>query len=175
VRSLTPKDIGALVRDHRIEAGLTQAELGAKIGASRFWVAEFERGKPSVELRFVLKAIKAVGLVTTIGPRERIGGGEETEQTSGKFLGVGQPHVDLNSILRKSAMRFTESDVSPAYRITAADLRPNHSITANDSGIAVTAADVFGADNRLGVRDTASFEGRTPRPSTKKKRRKPRQ
>jgi HTH-type transcriptional regulator/antitoxin HipB len=38
------------------------------MGASRFWVAEFEAGKPRAEIGLVLKAIHAVGLGLTIGP-----------------------------------------------------------------------------------------------------------
>lgn len=48
---------------------MTQAALGARIDASRFWVAEFEKGKPSAELGLALKAIQAVGLAIRIEPR----------------------------------------------------------------------------------------------------------
>lgn len=60
--------IGALVRDTRTAAGLTQTELADRIGASRFWVAEFEKGKPSAELGLALKALHALGLAVQIEP-----------------------------------------------------------------------------------------------------------
>jgi HTH-type transcriptional regulator/antitoxin HipB len=59
--------VGALVREARTTAGLTQTELANRIGASRFWVAEFEKGKPSAELGLALKALNALGLVVRIG------------------------------------------------------------------------------------------------------------
>ena len=58
----TPVDLGALVREARERRGWTQTQLGARVGASRYWVAEFERGKAGVELGLVLRAVAAVGL-----------------------------------------------------------------------------------------------------------------
>lgn len=64
--------VGALVRQARMTAGITQTELGQRIGASRFWVAEFEKGKASAELGLALKAIQALGLAIRIEPRATI-------------------------------------------------------------------------------------------------------
>lgn len=65
---LTTRHVGALARDARLGKDLSQTQLGLKIGASRFWVAEFERGKPRAEFELVLKALRALGLVLTIQP-----------------------------------------------------------------------------------------------------------
>jgi len=65
---INPAVVGALVREGREAAGLTQTQLAERIGASRFWVAAFEKGKPSVELGLALKAIQALGLVISIAP-----------------------------------------------------------------------------------------------------------
>lgn len=56
-RSVTPATVGAQVREARTAAGLSQSQLGARIGASRFWVAQVEKGKLSAEL--ALKALHA--------------------------------------------------------------------------------------------------------------------
>ena len=61
--------VGALVRQARMAAGLSQTELGQRIGASRFWVAQFEKGKPSAELGLALKAMDALGLTVHIEPQ----------------------------------------------------------------------------------------------------------
>lgn len=66
MRIVTPRALGALVKEARVGAALTQAALGRRIGASRYWVAEFERGKPSAELGLALKALHALGLSVTI-------------------------------------------------------------------------------------------------------------
>ena len=67
-KPINPAVVGALVREGREAAGLTQTQLAERIGASRFWVAAFEQGKPSVELGLALKAIQALGLVISIAP-----------------------------------------------------------------------------------------------------------
>jgi DNA-binding XRE family transcriptional regulator len=61
--------IGALVRETRITAGLSQTDLAQRIGASRFWVAQFERGKPSAGLGLALQAMHALGLAVVIEPK----------------------------------------------------------------------------------------------------------
>jgi DNA-binding XRE family transcriptional regulator len=61
--------IGSLVRQARLAAALSQTQLGHRIGASRFWVAQFEKGKPSAELGLALKAMQAVGLAVQIEPK----------------------------------------------------------------------------------------------------------
>jgi DNA-binding XRE family transcriptional regulator len=60
--------VGALVREARTTAGLTQTELANRIGASRFWVAEFEKGKPGAELGLALKALVALRIAVRIEP-----------------------------------------------------------------------------------------------------------
>jgi HTH-type transcriptional regulator / antitoxin HipB len=69
----TPAIVGALVRDARLAAGLSQSELGKRIGASRFWVAQFETGKPGAELGLALKALDALDLDLHVEPRKAVG------------------------------------------------------------------------------------------------------
>jgi DNA-binding XRE family transcriptional regulator len=68
-RTINSAVIGSLVRQARTTAGLSQTELGHRIGASRFWVAQFEKGKPGAELGLAIKALEAVGLSVEIGPK----------------------------------------------------------------------------------------------------------
>jgi DNA-binding XRE family transcriptional regulator len=67
-KTVNAATVGAVVRDARIAAGLTQTQLGKRIGASRFWVAEFEKGKPSAALGLALRALHALGLTVHIEP-----------------------------------------------------------------------------------------------------------
>lgn len=41
-KSVTPATVEVLVRDARTAAGRSRSELGTRIGASRFWVAQLE-------------------------------------------------------------------------------------------------------------------------------------
>jgi HTH-type transcriptional regulator / antitoxin HipB len=68
-KSINSAAVGALVRQARLMAGLSQTDLGQRIGASRFWVAQFEKGKPGAELGLALKAMHALGLTVVIEPK----------------------------------------------------------------------------------------------------------
>jgi HTH-type transcriptional regulator/antitoxin HipB len=100
MRSLNPKDIGTIVRQARIDAGLTQEGLATKIGASRYWVAEFERGKTRAELGLALKALRALHLILTIAPSEK----GTARQTPGIPASPGpatRPRIDLSALLAR--------------------------------------------------------------------------
>ncbi len=61
----TPADIGALIKDRRRALGLDQADLADRIGVSRLWVNQVERGKPGASLGLILRALAAVGVELT--------------------------------------------------------------------------------------------------------------
>lgn len=66
----TSRAVGAAIRDARLQAGLTQADLAARVGASREWVVRMERGsKEGTELGLVLRVLRELGLSLTIEPR----------------------------------------------------------------------------------------------------------
>jgi HTH-type transcriptional regulator/antitoxin HipB len=60
MRLRTPKDVGALIRQRRLDLGLTQLELAERVGVSRQWIVDVERGKSRAELGLVLRALEAL-------------------------------------------------------------------------------------------------------------------
>jgi HTH-type transcriptional regulator/antitoxin HipB len=58
----TTDDVAQMIRDRRLQLGLSQQVLAQKVGVTRQWIGMLERGKPTVELAAVLKAITALGL-----------------------------------------------------------------------------------------------------------------
>ena len=50
------------LRERRKQIGLDQVELARRVGVSRQWIVEMERGKPRSELHLVLKTIDTLGL-----------------------------------------------------------------------------------------------------------------
>ena len=58
----TPSDLGALIRERRINLGLDQLTLAKKAGTSRKWLIEVENGKPRAEIGLILRTLKAVGI-----------------------------------------------------------------------------------------------------------------
>lgn len=58
----TARDFGALLRDARKRAKLDQATLADRIGVSRKWVIDAERGSSGAAIGTILKALAAVGV-----------------------------------------------------------------------------------------------------------------
>jgi transcriptional regulator with XRE-family HTH domain len=113
MRFLTPKDLGALVRDERLRHGLSQTQLGEQIGASRFWVAEFERGKSGAELGLTLKALRALELVLTVESNDVSSRQEQSRKTPQHNRPVNLPRVDLSAILSKTTSSPTSEQRDP--------------------------------------------------------------
>ena len=60
------RDLGLAIKERRIAAGLDQGALAAKIGVSRLWVNEIEKGKPRAAVGLVLKALNALDIAFQI-------------------------------------------------------------------------------------------------------------
>ncbi len=62
----TADDVGALMRDRRRALGLSQQGLAERIGSTRRWVIDIERGKPAAEVGMILRALDALGVQLTV-------------------------------------------------------------------------------------------------------------
>ncbi len=102
-RPINPAVIGALVREAREAAGLTQTQLAERIGASRFWVAAFEKGKPSAELGLALKAIQALGMSIRIQPETDTATQQASSPARGKSASLSG-HVSLATLIAKATL-----------------------------------------------------------------------
>lgn len=60
-----PRDIGGLIRAQRLALGLDQRSLAARVGVSRLWIGEIERGKPGASLGLVLRTLAELGVTLT--------------------------------------------------------------------------------------------------------------
>ena len=69
MRIRTPSDLGALIRDRRIKLALDQQSLAQKVGVSRQWIVEVEKGKPRAEIGLLLRTIDVLGI--QLMPRTR--------------------------------------------------------------------------------------------------------
>lgn len=56
------RELGTRMRDQRLELGLTQTAFATRVGVSRSWVVQVERGNAGAEIGLVLKALAALGL-----------------------------------------------------------------------------------------------------------------
>lgn len=63
----TAKDWGNVVRDRRLELGMTQEDLGERIGRTRFWVLRFETGHAGrANVDSLLKMLDTLGLLVEV-------------------------------------------------------------------------------------------------------------
>jgi HTH-type transcriptional regulator/antitoxin HipB len=60
MRIRTPADLGTLIRNTRKRLRLDQSTLAKKIGVSRLWLVEIEKGKPRAEIGLVLRTLDAL-------------------------------------------------------------------------------------------------------------------
>jgi HTH-type transcriptional regulator/antitoxin HipB len=65
----TPAQIGAIVRRARRSRGLTQGELGSRIGLRQATISKLEKGEPATQIRTLLDALTALDLHLVIAPR----------------------------------------------------------------------------------------------------------
>jgi len=73
----TPADLGALIRDYRRRRGLDQLALAKKIGVSRQWVVEIEKGKPRAEVGLILRALDVLGVPLSVDDKKAARRGED--------------------------------------------------------------------------------------------------
>jgi len=70
-RVTTAKDVGAIVRAVRHEAGLDQVKAAGLAGVGTRFLGDIERGKSTLRLGLVLQVLERLGLELTIARRGR--------------------------------------------------------------------------------------------------------
>jgi HTH-type transcriptional regulator/antitoxin HipB len=63
------KEIGALVRENRLKLKLSQAQLAERVGVSRLWIVNLEKGKSTAQLDLVLRTLDILGLSLDISAK----------------------------------------------------------------------------------------------------------
>jgi HTH-type transcriptional regulator/antitoxin HipB len=65
-RVYTAASIGLAIRQYRKEAGLTQAELAARVGIDQAYLSRLEQGHETEQLRRVIAILKQLGIRATL-------------------------------------------------------------------------------------------------------------
>ena len=65
----SPKELGAVVRAVRREAGIDQVRAAGLAGVGTRFLGDVERGKPTLRLGLVLQVLERLGLELTIARR----------------------------------------------------------------------------------------------------------
>lgn len=80
MRYLNLEELGALARQVREEAGLSQAEAAKRIGSSQSNVSAAEKGKSSRYMSVALSIIEEIGGKRVEGPLYEVKGKEDTDE-----------------------------------------------------------------------------------------------
>lgn len=91
----TPSDLGALIRDRRKQLMLRQQELAERIGVSRQWLIDVEKGKPRAEIGLLLRALDVLGVAL----------GTVSDPVSASAAKARSASIDLNAIVAKARRR----------------------------------------------------------------------
>jgi HTH-type transcriptional regulator / antitoxin HipB len=59
-------ELGRVVRERRLDLGLSQSGLATAAGVSRRWLLDLESGKPTAQVGLVLRTLDALGLAVDI-------------------------------------------------------------------------------------------------------------
>ena len=70
MRIRTTTDIGLVIRDRRRKLGLDQRVLADRVGVSRQWIVEIEKGKPRAEVGLLLRTLETLGLDLMVDARD---------------------------------------------------------------------------------------------------------
>ena len=101
MRIRTPAELGALIRDHRTGLGLDQKSLAQKVGVSRQWIVEVEKGKPGAPIGLLLRTIAVLGIAIN-AEKETPGKPNHTTVSHG-----ADAYVDIDSIVDSARRKRT--------------------------------------------------------------------
>ena len=93
MRIRTPAELGALIRDYRTRLRLDQKSLADKVGVSRQWIVDVEKGKPGAPVGLVLRTISVLGIALDADKE-----GPEKPKDKTKSQGA-DVYVDIDSIV----------------------------------------------------------------------------
>jgi HTH-type transcriptional regulator/antitoxin HipB len=93
----TPADLGAVIRSARKRLDMDQTELAQKIGVSRWWLVEIEKGKPRAEIGLILRTLNALQISL---------GAEMTRKSATKVKKAAikqhRSSIDIDQIIEKA-------------------------------------------------------------------------
>jgi HTH-type transcriptional regulator/antitoxin HipB len=94
----TPIDLGFAIRDRRRRLHLRQDELAARVGVSRKWIIDVEKGKQRAEIGLVLRTLDALGLRLSLADGDsRPGAAGFADAGAAGYSDI--PVVDIDSIV----------------------------------------------------------------------------
>ena len=105
--------VGARIREERVTAGLTQAELGAAIGVTFQQVQKYERGANRVSASMLVRIASALGLplVSLFPPEGKAAGIDLQPIKGGRQLAAA--YIAMSARQRAAILALAEAFVVP--------------------------------------------------------------
>ena len=69
---VSPRDLGAFLRDVRKKQGLTQTELGRRVGLDQKKISLLENGNPNCRIDSLFRLLSALGVGLVIQPKTEL-------------------------------------------------------------------------------------------------------
>lgn len=104
-----PSDLGDLIRATRQARGLNQQNLADRLGTSRWWVNEFEGGKPTARLDLVLRALNELQITLAAYA------GQELAEPAPSSTAPKSP-IDIDDIADRGLPARTDAPTPPRKR-----------------------------------------------------------
>jgi len=65
----TPKQLGEIIQRHRLRSGLSQSELGKRVGLRQATISQIESGYHATKIAVLCDLLAALDLELTVAPR----------------------------------------------------------------------------------------------------------
>lgn len=118
-----PDEIGQIVRQRRLDLGLSQVELASRTDVTRQWLSRFEQARADVALSKVLRILRELELFVDIREREdtaaRVSAEKETVARSAESV---FSTVSIEAMLRAVRRPFVSHDVQAAWSQALSDI-----------------------------------------------------
>jgi HTH-type transcriptional regulator / antitoxin HipB len=101
----TPIDLGSAIRDRRRRLKLGQDELAARVGVSRKWIIDAEKGKPRAEIGLVLRTLDALGLRLSLDDDESSTHAAAGFAEQGAIGFSDVPAIDIDRVIDRAQAR----------------------------------------------------------------------
>lgn len=101
-----PAELGAVIMTVRRARGLSQDDLAERLGVSRVWIGQVERGKASPRLDMILRALNELEITLSVATGES----RPPQQPS------PAPLIDIDSIADTNLSAKREKGTHPAPR-----------------------------------------------------------
>ena len=103
MRVRSPGDLGAIAREQRRKAGLSQADVAERAGVTRQWLVRFERGNTEVSLSKAFAVLRTLEITVSATPPDI-----DTVE-SGRSVMIRIPRVEMPLLNMETLGRSIEN------------------------------------------------------------------